>query len=84
MHRTLPNGNKIFFASYWTYAINTATNNNMPTYHWLGFTNESPAYQSLLWFGIPIITAVEQNGNNIPDVFSLSQNYPNPFNPNIQ
>ena len=76
-HRTLTAGNKIFFASYWTLYVNTTLTN----YHWLGFTNESPAYQALLWFGIPILTDVEQNGNNIPDVFSLSQNYPNPFNP---
>jgi hypothetical protein len=81
MHRILPDGNKIFFASYWTYAVNTATNINMPTYHWLGFTNASPAYQALLWFGAVLIDNVEQNGNNIPDVFSLAQNYPNPFNP---
>ena len=81
IHRTLPNGNKIFFASYWTYAVNTATNINMPTYHWLGFTNESPAYQALLWFGIPIITNIENKQNSLPTKFSLDQNYPNPFNP---
>ncbi|MBP9095750.1 MAG: T9SS type A sorting domain-containing protein, partial [Ignavibacteria bacterium] len=28
------------------------------------------------------VVSVEQNGANIPDIFSLSQNYPNPFNPN--
>ena len=81
MHRTLPNGNKIFFAGYWTYAVNTATNIIMPTYHWLGNTNESPAYQALLWLGIPIVTDVSGNTNPLPTEFSLSQNYPNPFNP---
>ena len=81
IHRTLPNGNKIFFAGYWTYAVNTATDIIMPTYHWLGNTNESPAYQALLWFGIPIVTDVSGNTNPLPTEFSLSQNYPNPFNP---
>jgi hypothetical protein len=81
IHRTLPNGNKIFFASYWTYAVNTATDNTMPTYHWLGFTNECPAYQALLWFGIPIITDLENTQNTLPTKFCLEQNYPNPFNP---
>jgi hypothetical protein len=77
-HRVLTAGNKIFYASYWTYAVNTTQTN----YHWLGYTNESPAYQALLWFGIPImITDVEQVGNGVPEVYSLSQNYPNPFNP---
>ena len=75
VHRTLPNGNKIFFAGYWTYAVNTATNINIPTYHWLGFTNESPAYQALLWFGIPIITDVENTTGSLPTKFNLAQNY---------
>ena len=30
------------------------------------------------WFGI------QQNGNEIPEKFSLSQNYPNPFNPSTK
>ena len=81
MHRVLPAGNKLFFASYWTYAVNTATRNTLPTYHWLGVTNESPAYQALLWFGIPITVGVEQVGSGVPEVYNLSQNYPNPFNP---
>lgn len=77
-HRVLPAGNKIFFASYWTYAVNTTQTN----YHWLGYTNESPAYQALLWFGIPINpVSVEQVGSGVPEVYNLSQNYPNPFNP---
>ena len=84
IHRTLPNGNKIFFAGYWTYAVNTATNINMPTYNWLGFTNESPAYQALLWFGIPIITDVENTTGSLPTKFNLAQNYPNPFNPSTK
>ncbi|RPI14015.1 MAG: T9SS C-terminal target domain-containing protein [Ignavibacteriae bacterium] len=29
----------------------------------------------------PPITAINQNGNNIPDKFSLYESYPNPFNP---
>jgi hypothetical protein len=77
-HRVLTAGNKIFFASYWTYAVNTTVTN----YHWLGVANESPAYQALLWFGIPIlVTDVVQVGSGVPEVYSLSQNYPNPFNP---
>lgn len=78
MHRVLPAGNKIFFASYWTLAVNTTETN----YNWLGFSNASPAYQALLWFGIPINpVSVEQVGNGVPEVYNLSQNYPNPFNP---
>jgi len=80
VHRTLPAGNKIFFASYWTYAVNTATRSSLPTYHWLGVADESPAYQALLWFNVPI-TDVELVDNNVPKQFSLGQNYPNPFNP---
>ncbi|MFZ1518072.1 MAG: T9SS type A sorting domain-containing protein [Ignavibacteriaceae bacterium] len=76
MHRTLPAGNKIFFASYWNIAVNTTETN----YNWLGFTNESPAYQALLWFGITI-SDVKQVGSGVPEVYNLSQNYPNPFNP---
>ena len=80
VHRTLPNGNKIFFAGYWTYAVNTATDILMPTYHWLGNTNESCGFQALVWFGITI-SDVKQVGSGVPEVYSLSQNYPNPFNP---
>lgn len=80
-HRTLTGGNKIFYASYWTYAVDTYRNYLNPKYNWLGVANESSAYQALLWFGIPILTDVEQVGNNIPKEFSISQNYPNPFNP---
>ena len=76
MHRTLPAGNKIFFASYWNIAVNTTQTN----YNWLGFTNESPAYQALVWFGITI-SDVKQVGSGVPEVYNLSQNYPNPFNP---
>ena len=78
MHRVLPAGNKLFFASYWTYAVNTTHTN----YNWLGYTNESPAYQALLWFGIPVlVTDVKQVGSGLPEDYSLAQNYPNPFNP---
>ncbi|MFZ1517136.1 MAG: T9SS type A sorting domain-containing protein [Ignavibacteriaceae bacterium] len=79
MHRTLPAGNKIFFASYWNIAVNTTQTN----YNWLGFTNESPAYQALVWFGITI-SDVKQVGSGVPEVYSLSQNYPNPFNPSTK
>ena len=77
MHRVLPAGNKLFFASYWTLYVNTTETN----YHWLGYAKESSAYQALLWFGIPIVTDVEQVGSGVPEVYDLSQNYPNPFNP---
>ncbi len=32
-------------------------------------------------FALNILTDIKQNGNQIPDKFSLKQNYPNPFNP---
>lgn len=34
----------------------------------------------LNYFGFNI-TGIDDNGNNIPDNFTLNQNYPNPFNP---
>lgn len=34
-----------------------------------------------LAFALNAITDIKQNGNQIPDKFSLRQNYPNPFNP---
>jgi len=78
MHRVLPAGNKLFFASYWNIYVNTTETN----YNWLGYTNEAPGYQALLWFGIPIVpVSVEQVGSGVPEVYDLSQNYPNPFNP---
>ena len=45
----------------------------------MGFSNASPTYQALLWFGIAV--GVEKEDDLTPETFSLSQNYPNPFNP---
>jgi hypothetical protein len=45
----------------------------------MGFSNASPTYQALLWFGVAV--GVEKEDNLTPETFSLSQNYPNPFNP---
>jgi hypothetical protein len=35
-------------------------------------------------FHLGPFTAVDPNGNTVPNVFSLEQNYPNPFNPETQ
>lgn len=80
-HRTLGAGNKIFYAAYDPIALNTAIDDSYSYYHWAGYTNDNSPYQALLWFGIPIVSDVTPDGNNIPNEFSISQNYPNPFNP---
>ncbi len=56
------------------YSPNATTNLSAIAYAGFGPTNIYANQEGLL-------TGINQNGNEIPNVYSLSQNYPNPFNP---
>jgi hypothetical protein len=82
IHRTLPAGNKIVFASFDPLAITTAIDSIYPYFNWMGFDSSNVMFQTLRWFGIGMYTDMEdENQNILPTEFSLFQNYPNPFNP---
>ncbi|MBK6912314.1 MAG: T9SS type A sorting domain-containing protein [Ignavibacteriales bacterium] len=82
MHRELPAGNKIVFLAYDPIALNTALSDDYSYYHWVGYDSSNAPYQTLKWFGIDIVTDVNDDSHSsIPKEFSLNQNYPNPFNP---
>lgn len=79
IHRELTAGNKIVFGGFDPLSVNTNDDSTAADFHWMGFSNASPTYQALLWFGIAV--GVEKEDDLTPETFSLSQNYPNPFNP---
>jgi hypothetical protein len=79
--QTVPASNSQFTptANQWAkrlYAVPTGTNK-------VQFLGKSQFGNNLFIDSICTITfgSVNQNGNEIPSVYSLSQNYPNPFNP---
>ncbi|MBK7380928.1 MAG: T9SS type A sorting domain-containing protein [Ignavibacteriales bacterium] len=85
VHRTLPAGNKIVFLGYNPLALTTAIDSTYPYYNWSGFDSSNVCYQTLKWFGIDIVTDVNDDSHSsIPKEFSLNQNYPNPFNPSTK
>jgi hypothetical protein len=79
IHRELTDGNKIVFAGFDPLSVNTSDDSLATSFNWMGFSNASPTYQALIWFGVAV--GVEKEDNLTPETFSLSQNYPNPFNP---
>jgi hypothetical protein len=78
-HRVLTAGNKIAFCAFDPLSLNTEDDSTAADFHWMGFSEASPTYQALLWFGVAV--GIEKEDDLTPQTFSLSQNYPNPFNP---
>jgi len=77
-HRTLAAGNKIVFFSYDPLSLNSAP------YFWYGFDESAPQVAALRWFGVNVVTGLEDKESGVPQKFDLSQNYPNPFNPSTK